>query len=108
MVFLSKSQATQNNNIFYLLAYIFTIVSGVVLYLFFAKDDKKLKLHSEQSIILGVIIIVLGAILFLVPYIAGIAEILVWLYGIYVGVMAYGGTDVNIPYITDFVKQHGM
>ncbi len=106
---MSKSkQQMENDRILYLLAYVFTIISGAIIYLFFSKDNKQLKLHSEQAIILGVIIIVVEAVLFLVPYIAGIIGLLIWLYGIYVGFEAYMSNDVKIPYITDFVRSNGL
>jgi uncharacterized membrane protein len=102
----SKQQA-ENDRILFLLAYVFPIISGAIIYLFFSKGNKQLKIHSEQAIILGVIIIVVEAVLFLVPYIAGIIGLLMWLYGIYVGFEAYMGRDVEIPYITDFVRSNG-
>jgi uncharacterized membrane protein len=106
---MSKSKhQIENDRILYLLAYVFTIISGAIIYLFFSKDNKQLKLHSEQAIILGVIIIVVEAVLFLVPYIAGIIGLLIWLYGIYVGFEAYMGNNVKIPYITDFVRSNGL
>lgn len=106
---MSKSkQKAENDRILYILAYVFTIISGAVIYLFFSKDNKQLKLHSEQAIILGVIIIVLEAVLFLVPYVASIIGLLIWLYGIYVGFEAYMGNEVKIPYITDFVRSNGL
>ena len=106
---MSKSkQQIENDRILYLLAYVFTIISGAIIYLFFSKDNKQLKLHSEQAIILGVIIIVVEAVLFLVPYIAGIIGLLIWLYSIYVGFEAYMSNDVKIPYITDFVRSNGL
>ncbi|MCL4404515.1 MAG: hypothetical protein M1544_00970 [Candidatus Marsarchaeota archaeon] len=98
----------QDDNILYLLAYVFTIVSGIIIYLFFAKGNKRLRMHSEQAIILGVIMIVLSAILFLVPYISSIITLLVWIYGLYIGFEAYSGRDVDIPYITEIVKRNGL
>ena len=103
-----KSKQQENDRILYLLAYVFTIISGAIIYLFFSKGNKKLKLHSEQAIILGVIAIVLEAVLFLTPYIASLIGLLIWLYGLYIGFEAYIGKDVKILYITDFVMSNGL
>ncbi len=103
-----NTQILQNENIWCLLAYVFTIVSGAIIYVFLAKNNKRLLLHSEQAIIIGIISLVLYAFLFLVPSIATIIALLVWLYGIYIGFEAYSGKDVSIPYITDMIKKNGL
>ncbi len=100
-------QKQKEDQILYIVAYVFTIISGAIIYLFFSEGNKRLKLHSEQAIILGIIILVIDAILFLVPYIASLLGLLIWLYGLYVGFKAYNGVDVKIPYITDFLLSSG-
>ncbi|MCL5679900.1 MAG: hypothetical protein M1465_00975 [Candidatus Marsarchaeota archaeon] len=105
---MAKTKTPKDDNILYILAYLFTIISGIIIYFMFSKNNKRMKMHSEQAIILGVIMLVVDAILFLVPYIDSVIVLLIWLYGLYIGVEAYQGKDVSIPYITDFVKQNGM
>ena len=96
--------AIRDNRPLYLLAYVFTIISGIVLYLTLAKTDARLRKHSIQAIILGVIMLILDGIFFLMPIIGEVLAILVWLYGIYIGFEAFNGTDVRIPWITDMVE----
>jgi len=40
-----------------------------------------------------------------IPYL-GIVNILIWLYGLYIGYKASVNEDVVIPYITDFAKKY--
>jgi uncharacterized membrane protein len=105
---MSNKTAKTNDNILYIIAYLFTIISGIIIYFLFSNKNKRMKMHSEQAIILGVIMLVADAILFLIPYIDSIVVLLIWLYGLYIGIEAYSGKDIDIPYITDFVKKNGM
>ena len=41
----------------------------------------------------------------LIPYL-GIVNILIWLYGLYIGYKASINEDVAIPYITEFAKKY--
>ena len=64
--------------------------------------DKRKKQHSIQAIILGIIAVILTFI----PFIGWVVDVLIWLYGLYVGYMASQGTDMDIPMVTEFAKKY--
>ena len=82
-----------------LLSYIFMPLIGIIVLLM---EDKKsvpfLKYNAIVSIILGALTIVLSSIC-IGP--------LFWIYGIFVGIKAYKGEWVEVPVISDFVKNQG-
>ena len=95
-----KQKQKQENDFTYIAIYLLTFITGIIFYLI-SKDDKRKKQHSIQAIVLGAITIVIG----LIPYL-GIVNILIWLYGLYIGYKASVNEDVAIPYITDFAKKY--
>ncbi|MEM0086953.1 MAG: hypothetical protein QW774_01655 [Candidatus Micrarchaeaceae archaeon] len=90
----------KNSNFTYILIYFFTWLTGIIFF-FVSKDDKRKKQHSIQAIVLEVIMIVIA----LIPYI-GLLDILIWLYGLYIGYRASINSDAAIPCITDFAKKY--
>jgi uncharacterized membrane protein len=98
----TKKQANkpQTNRLAYIIVYLFTIISGIVVFVVASPDDKKLRRHAVQAIALGVISIALGFI----PFVGGLLSFLTWIYGMYVGFNAYKGTEIVIPVVSDYVK----
>ncbi len=90
----------KNQDIIYIFAYLLTWLSGIIVFLI-AQNDSRKKFHGLQALFLGVIAI----ILWFIPFV-GIIDILIWLYGMYIGIMAYGGKDVMVPVLGDFAKQY--
>ena len=90
---------TDDDKLWALLSMVFAPLVGIIALLI---EDKKsrpfIKYYAVQSIVLGVLSILLSGICI---------GVLVWVYGIYVGVKAYGGEMVQIPVITDFCKGQG-
>ena len=90
---------TDDDKLWSLLSYIFVPIIGIVVLLM---EDKKnrpfLKYNAIVSIILGALTIVLSGIC-IGP--------LFWIYAIYVGIKSYQGEWVEVPVITDFVKNQG-
>jgi uncharacterized membrane protein len=93
-----KSSAA--NDFSYIAIYFLTWITGIIFYII-SGEDKRKKQHSIQAIILGVIMIVLAFI----PFVS-ILNILVWIYGLYIGYKASINEDVTIPYITEFAKKY--
>ena len=94
------SEVTDDDKLWALLSYIFCPLIGIIALLL---EDKKnrpfIKYNAVVSIILGIIsIILLGA--------CGLG-ILVWFYAIYLGIKSYGGEWVEVPVISDFVRNQG-
>ncbi len=84
----------------YIAVYFFTWLSGIIA-LLIAKDDKTLKFHGAQALILGIVIIIVSYI----PFVGGIIAILAWIYGIYIGYNAGQGKDIEIPVVADIAKK---
>ncbi|MCL4871791.1 MAG: hypothetical protein KJ063_22765 [Anaerolineae bacterium] len=93
------SEINDSDKLWALLSMIFMPLVGIIALLM---EDKKsrpfIKYYAVQSIILGILFFILSGVC---------VGILVWVYGIYIGVKAYGGEYVTIPVITDFCKNQG-
>ena len=92
-------EITQDDKLWALLSYIFAPLVGIIVLLI---EDKKnrpfLKYNAVVSIVLGVVTIVLSGVCI---------GILVWLYSIYLGIKSYQGEWVEVPVISDFVRNQG-
>jgi len=95
-----KQKQRQVNDFTYIAIYFLTFITGIIFYLI-SKDDKRKRQHSIQAIILGAIMVVIGFI----PYL-NLVNILIWLYGLYIGYKASVNEDADIPYITNFAKKY--
>jgi uncharacterized membrane protein len=90
---------TQDDKLWALLSYIFCPLIGIIVLLI--EDKRKrpfLKYNAVVSIILGILFIILSSFCI---------GILVWFYAIYLGVKSYQGEWVQVPFISDFVKNQG-
>ena len=100
----------ESGGIIYVLTYLLSLVSGIIVYFVVipsydkARQDKKLKRHAIQAMVLGVISIVVGAVLFFIPFFSSLIPILIWVYGLYVGYRASINDELDIPYVTDYAK----
>jgi len=92
-------EITQDDKLWALLSYIFCPLIGIIVLLL---EDKKnrpfLKYNAVVSIILGVLVIVLSW---------ACIGILVWFYAIYLGIKSYQGEWVEVPLVSDFVRNQG-
>ncbi len=92
-------EVTQDDKLWALLSYIFAPLIGIIVLLV---EDKKnrpfLKYNAVVSIIVGVLAIVLSSICI---------GVLVWFYAIYLGVKSYQGEWVEVPVISDLVRNQG-
>jgi len=95
----SGGEVTQDDKLWALLSYIFAPLIGIIVLLI---EDKKnrpfLKYNAVVSIILGILMILLSGICI---------GILVWFYAIYLGIKCYQGEWVEVPVISDFVRNQG-
>ena len=98
---------SSDDRLWALLAYIFTPIIPIILLLLEDKKDRPfLKAHYPQALAFGLVIYFLtfALAIFLVGFLIGLFGFvmsLIW------GIKAYNGEYVNIPVITDFVKQQG-
>jgi uncharacterized membrane protein len=100
-------EATSDDKLWALLAYVLTPIVPIIILLM---EDKKnrpfIRAHNAQALVVGVINFLLGILLSWTLVLACI-PLLVWLVCIYWGIQAYGGKLVEIPVITNLVKQQG-
>ncbi len=103
----TQSEVTSDDRLWALLAYLVPIVVPILLMLM---EDKKnrpfIKAHTIQALILGIVLVVVASILALIP-IVGCFSPLIYILLIVYALKAYRGEYVNIPVITNFVKNQG-
>lgn len=102
-----EPEATSDDKLWTLLAYIFTPIVPIIILLM---EDKKnrpfIRAHNAQALAVGVINVILGVVLSWTLVLACV-PLIIWFVCIYWGVQAYNGKMVQIPVITDFVKNQG-
>ena len=96
---MSGEEITQDDKLWALLSYIFCPLVGIIVLLI---EDKKnrpfLKYNAVVSIILGILVAILSW---------ACVGVLVWFYAIYLGFKSYQGEWVEVPVISDFVRNQG-
>ena len=100
---------TSDDKLWAALSYVLAPVVGIIVFLM---EDKKarpfIKFHAVQSIVASVAVWILVAIIAAVTLgIGGICAPVVWLVFLYWAYKAYQGEMVNIPVVTNFIKQQG-
>lgn len=98
---------TSDDRIWVILCFLFTpILSIITLFI----DDKKnrpfVKYHFIPALILGVVEIIAISILSFIPFV-GLFTWLVWIINVFYAVKANNGTNIDIPFITEFSKKQG-
>ena len=96
---------TGDDKLVALLAYVLTPLAPIIILLM---NDKKsrpfIRAHNAQALVWGILIVlvsVVGVVCLFAP------SLIMWLIGVYWGIKAYQGEQVNIPVITDLVKNQG-
>lgn len=102
-------EATSDDKLWAALSYVLAPIVGIIVLLM---EDKKsrpfIKFHAVQSIAASVVVWILVAIIATVTLgIGGLCAPLVWLVFLYWAYQAYQGQMVNIPVVTNFIKQQG-
>ncbi|MGH2522066.1 MAG: DUF4870 domain-containing protein [Anaerolineales bacterium] len=105
----TMSDVTSDDKLWALLAYVFSPIVPVILFLM---EDKKnrpfIRAHNAQALVWGLFNLVIGTILSSVLFIClGAPSFIIWAIGAYWGYQAYQGKMVTIPFVTDFVKNQG-
>jgi uncharacterized membrane protein len=102
---LIETEPTSDERLFAALAYVFSPIVPILL--LFSEELKQrpfIRAHNIQALIAGA---VLGIIMFfLVPFTLGCGAI-AWVIMLYWAYKAYQGNYINIPVLTDFVKNQG-
>lgn len=99
-------EITSDDKLWSLLTYILTPIVPIIIYLM---EDKKnrpfIKSHNAQALLIGVVQVILS--FFAWTCVTPILQLLIFVAQIYWGIKAYQGETVNIPFVTDFVKNQG-
>lgn len=103
---LSGMDISSDDKLWVLLAYVLSPLVPVIILLM---EDKKqrpfIRAHNGQALAWGLINMIAGTLLS--TFMCGIPSLVIWLIGCYWGWQGYQGQMVNIPVITDFVKNQG-
>jgi uncharacterized membrane protein len=105
----SSSEVTSDDKLWALLAYVLTPLIPIIILLM---EDKKnrpfIRAHNMQALIWGIFNLVIGTILSSVLFFCfGAPSVIIWLIGVYWGYKAYQGEMVEIPVISNLVRQQG-
>ena len=96
---MDSSEITNDDKLWALLSYIFCPLVGVIVLLIQDKKSRPfIKYNAVVSIILGILGVVLSW---------ACIGILVWFYAIYLGIKSYQGEWVEVPLVSDFVRNQG-
>lgn len=98
-------ESTSDDRLWALLAYVFTPVIPIIILLLEDKKDRPfIRAHNVQALMWGLLSMIVPIVLF---FCFGTPYLVMWLIGVYWGYKAYQGELVEIPVITDFVKNQG-
>ena len=102
---MEENEITSDDKLFAALAYFFSpIVPILILFLEDKKSRPFIRAHNAQALIVGLILwIVLGPVIVIT---LGCGSV-IWLVMLYWAFKAYSGEYVEIPGITNFVKDQG-
>lgn len=98
-----KDTKKSGDGLIYVLIYFFTWLSGLIFYLI-EKDNKKVRFHAMQAILLGIVMVVCSFLFFLI--LPPLLAILLWFYGLYVGYKESQGETIRIPYLAEFADKY--
>ncbi|MGD0728885.1 MAG: hypothetical protein ABR981_02310 [Candidatus Micrarchaeaceae archaeon] len=104
----SNPKPKEDLQIYFIISYVLLLITGIIVLLVKGEEDKRLKMHSIQAILLGIVFIAIWIIFGWVAFgiIADVLNFLLWLYALYVGFEAAAGTDIEIPVITKYAKRY--
>jgi uncharacterized membrane protein len=98
---------SSDDRLWVLFAYILTPLVPIIILLM---EDKKnrpfIRAHNAQALAVGVINFILGIALSWTLVLACV-PLIIWLVCIYWGIQGYNGKFVEIPVVTNFVKNQG-
>jgi uncharacterized protein len=103
----ASGEVTSDDRLWSALAYVFAPLVGIILLLMEEKKKRPyIRYHAYQSLVLGVAIWVIIAILTFIPVVGCITPLL-WILMLYFAYKAYQGETFPVPFVTDFMKKQG-
>ena len=105
------ADVTSDDRLWALLAYLLTPLVPIILLLLQDKKDRPfIRAHNGQALAWGLLLVVINVIL-TITIIGSFLVLCIWPVGfllqIWWGIKAYQGEMVNIPVISDFVRNQG-
>lgn len=95
-------EVTQDDKLWALLSWIFWPIAVVALLMEDKKNRPFVKYNAVVALAFGVVVqFIIGSIT------VGCVAVLAWLYMIYLGVQAYKGEWVEVPFFSNFVRNQG-
>lgn len=98
------NDVTDDDKLWALLSWIIWVIGVIALLMEDKKNRPFIKYNAVMSLVVGVVLTIIVGITG--PFTCGITALL-FAYPIYLGIKAYQGNWVTIPWLTDFVKQQG-
>ena len=103
------SELTSDDKLWAALSYVFAPIVGIIVLLM---EDKKnrpfVKFNAVQSIAASIVFWIVATIITTVTIgFGGLCVRVLWLVFLYWAYQAYQGQSVNIPVVTNFIKQQG-
>jgi len=99
-------EITSDDKLWAALGYPIALVAIIMLLMEDKKNRPFIKFHAVQSIVTNVVFLIASFILGITVVGALCAPIL-WLVFLYWGYKAYQGEMVNIPFVSDFIRNQG-
>ncbi len=103
-----QPDVTDDDRLWALLGWIFTPLVPIVMLLL---EDKKarpfIRYNNVQALVFGLVNVVVVPVLAPLLGIGCLVGLAIFVYQIYLAIQAYNGEWVNIPFVTDFVKEQG-
>ena len=103
----NSTEITDDDKLWALLSWITGVVAIVALLMEDKKDRPFIKYNAVMSLVVVVAITILVAIISAVTCGIGAILVLAYIYPIYLGIKAFQGEWVEVPYVTDFCKKQG-
>lgn len=112
-----KSSTGMEPKIAVLIAYIFSLLGGLIIY-FMEKENKFVKWHAMQALILGIVqvasFVVISVLLGMIPFIGWfffswlgwVISVVAWVFGIVALIQAFGGKTFRIPWISKLADKY--
>ena len=103
----NTTEINDDDKLWALLSWITGIVAIVALLMDDKKDRPFVKYNAVMSLVVLVVITVLVSIISAITCGIGVVLVLAYIYPIYLGIKAFQGEWVEVPYLTEFVKNQG-
>ena len=106
-VVFDEVEITEDDKLWSLLSWITGIAAIIALLMEDKKGRAFVKYNAVMALVVWVVLSVLIAIISAITCGIGAITMLAYIYPIYLGIKAFQGTWVEVPYLTDFVQKQG-